>query len=60
MKRLIIEVGVKFLEEKGIFNQEHYLVSLQGPTFIFTSVGSTLLTDEIKEGIAERGILILA
>lgn len=60
MKKLIIEVGVKFLEEKGIFNQEHYIVSLQGPTFIFTSVGSTLLTDEIKKGISERGILILA
>jgi hypothetical protein len=60
MKRLIIEVGVKFLQERGIFEGQHYVVSLQGPTFIFTSVGSTLLTDEIKEGIAERGILILA
>ena len=59
MKRKIIDAGIKFLEEKGIFNQEHYLVSLQGPTFIFTSVGSTMLTDEIKSGIQERGILIL-
>lgn len=60
MKRQIIDAGIKFLEERGIFNQEHYLVSLQGPTFIFTSVGSTLLTDEIKLGIQERAILILA
>jgi hypothetical protein len=60
MKKKIIEMGIKFLEERGIFNQEHYLVSLQGPTFIFTSVGSTLLTNEIKNGISERGILILA
>lgn len=59
MKRLIIEEGIKFLEERGIFNQEHYIVSLQGPTFIFTSVGSTLLTLGIKKGITERGILIL-
>jgi hypothetical protein len=60
MKRQIIDAGIKFLEERGIFNQEHYLVSLQGPTFIFTSVGSTMLNDEIKSGIQERGILILA
>ena len=60
MKRKIIDAGIKFLEERGIFNQEHYIVSLQGPTFIFTSVGSTLLTDEIKLGIQERAILILA
>jgi hypothetical protein len=60
MKRQIIDAGIKFLEERGIFNQEHYIVSLQGPTFIFTSVGSTLLTDEIKLGIQERAILILA
>jgi hypothetical protein len=60
MKRKIIDAGIKFLEERGIFNQEHYLVSLQGPTFIFTSVGSTMLNDEIKSGIQERGILILA
>ena len=59
MKRQIIDAGIKFLEERGIFNQEHYIVSLQGPTFIFTSVGSTLLTDEIKLGIQERSILIL-
>lgn len=58
MKRLIIEVGIKFLEGHGIVSN-HYVVSLQGPTFIFTSVGSTLLTDEIKKGISERGILIM-
>lgn len=60
MKRKIIEAGIKFLEESGIFEGQHYVVSLQGPTFIFTSVGSSLLTDGIKGGISERGILILA
>jgi len=55
-----INSGVKYLEAQGIFEGQHYLISLQGPTFIFTAVGSTLLNDTIKNEIKQKGILVLA
>ena len=60
MLRQTINSGVKYLENQGIFEGQHYIVSLQGPTFIFTAFGSTLLNDTIKTGVGQRGILILA
>jgi hypothetical protein len=60
MLRNTINSGVKYLETQGIFEGQHYIVSLQGPTFIFTAFGSTLLNDTIKNEVGQRGILILA
>jgi len=60
MLRNTINSGVKYLESQGIFEGQHYIVSLQGPTFIFTAMGSTLLNDTIKSEVGQKGILILA
>ena len=60
MLRQTINSGVKYLEGQGIFEGQHYIVSLQGPTFIFTAFGSTLLNDAIKNEIGKKGILVLA
>lgn len=56
MKRDLIEQGHAYLREIGI-PSENYIVSLQGPTFIFTA--NTKLPKEVKAKMKEMGILIL-
>ena len=58
MKNQIIEQGQAHLTEKG-FGPFDYVVSLQGPTFIFSIEGNKKLTDDIRKEIENLGIIIL-
>jgi len=57
-KTEIIENCKNILTDEGIGYMD-YIVSLQGPTFIFTKEGKKKLTKEIEKRIKELGILIL-
>jgi hypothetical protein len=58
MKSQIINDGQTYLSEKG-FGPFDYVVSLQGPTFIFSIQGNDKLTEEIRKNLENIGIIIL-
>ena len=58
MKNLVIKQGQQYLTSMG-FGPFDYVVSLQGPTFIFSIAGNEKLTDEIRERLENIGIIIL-
>jgi hypothetical protein len=58
MKSIVIKQGQKYLESMG-FTDYDYILSLQGPTFIFSIEGNKKLTDEIRERLENIGIIIL-
>jgi hypothetical protein len=58
MKSQIINDGQIYLSEKG-FGPFDYVVSLQGPTFIFSIQGNDKLTEEIRKNLENIGIIIL-
>jgi hypothetical protein len=58
-KNEVIELGKIFLNGKD-FNPMDYVVSLQGPTFIFTQNGSKKLKPEDRKSLNQMGIKILA
>jgi|694.fasta_scaffold81825_6 hypothetical protein len=55
-KRTIIDLGKEFLKSKGITDMD-YIVSLQGPTLIFTA--NIKLDKETKSRLKEFGFQIL-
>jgi hypothetical protein len=57
-KNQIIKEVSLFLQKFGI-DQGDYIVSLQGPTFIFTAEGSKKLNESIRDGVSLMGALIL-
>lgn len=58
MKNQIINEGQSYLTGKG-FGPFDYVVSLQGPTFIFSIQGNEKLTEEIRKNLENIGIIIL-
>ena len=58
MKSQIINDGQTYLSEKG-FGPFDYVVSLQGPTFIFSIQGNEKLSEEIRKNLENIGIIIL-
>jgi hypothetical protein len=58
-KNEVIELGKIFLDGKD-FDPTDYIVSLQGPTFIFTQNGSKKLKPEDRKALNQMGIKILA
>lgn len=58
MKNQIIDEGQSYLSNKG-FGPFDYIVSLQGPTFIFSIEGNKKLTEEIRKDLESIGIIIL-
>jgi hypothetical protein len=59
-KRLIIEKAEKFLAESGFANTD-YVMSLQGPTVIFTQTGLEKFNNDIilRADLMDLGIIIL-
>jgi len=57
-KTQTLERGKNILQDNG-FGYMDYIVSLQGPTLIFTAEGRKKLTSEIRQGLKELGIKIL-
>ena len=57
-KTQTLERGKNILQDTG-FGYMDYIVSLQGPTLIFTTEGRKKLTSEIRQGLKELGIKIL-
>jgi hypothetical protein len=55
-KRDLIDLTKQFLRQEGI-TDDSYIISLQGPTFIFTS-GIKLATG-IKKKLKEAGVLVM-
>jgi hypothetical protein len=58
-KNEVIEMGKIFMEGKG-YTSLDYIVSLQGPTFIFTMEGTKKLTPEDRKSLRQMGIKIIA
>lgn len=57
-KNRTIEMGKNLLRENG-FDYQDYIVSLEGPTLIFTEEGRKKLTTKIRQEIKGLGIKIL-
>ena len=57
-KSEVIELAKIYLEGKE-FNSMDYIVSLQGPTLIFTSEGVGKLSPEIRKHLREIGIKVM-
>lgn len=55
-KRELIDLTKQFLRSEGI-SDDSYIVSLQGPTFIFTS--GIKLAKEIKIKLKTAGVLVM-
>jgi hypothetical protein len=58
-KNELIDLGKTFMEGKG-FTFLDYIVSLQGPTFIFTVEGTKKLKPEDRKSLSQMGIKVLA
>jgi len=57
-KKEVIELAKIYLEGKG-FNSLDYIVSLQGPTLIFSAEGEKKLSPEIRKHLREIGIKVM-
>lgn len=57
-KKEVIDLSKMYLESKG-FTSLDYIVSLQGPTFIFTAEGNKKLSSENRKQLREIGIKVL-
>lgn len=55
-KRELIDLTKQFLRQEGI-TDDAYIVSLQGPTFIFTA--NVKLSKEVKKKLKEDGVLVM-
>jgi len=55
-KRDLIDLTKQFLRQEGI-TDDSYIVSLQGPTFIFTA--NVKLSKEVKKKLKEAGVLVM-
>lgn len=55
-KRDLIDLTKQFLRQEGI-TDDTYIVSLQGPTFIFTA--NVKLSQEVKKKLKEAGVLVM-
>tara|TARA_Y100000385_G_scaffold208429_1_gene216133 strand:- start:443 stop:619 length:177 start_codon:yes stop_codon:yes gene_type:complete len=51
-KRILIDQVESILKKEG-FNNNDYIVSLQGPTVILTQSGNDKITEDIKNKIKE-------
>jgi len=57
-KKEVIELAKIYLEGKE-FNSMDYVVSLQGPTFIFSGEGEKKLSPEMRKHLREIGIKVM-
>ena len=57
-KTATLERGKNILQDNGFVYMD-YIVSLQGPTLIFTTEGRKKLTSEIRQELTALGIKIL-
>lgn len=55
-KRELIDLTKQFLRQEGVAD-DAYIVSLQGPTFIFTS--GIKLAKEVKKKLKTAGVLVM-
>lgn len=58
-KHQMIGKARKALEAHGILEGEHYVVSLQGPSFILTISGDEKMTKTIKEEVQALRVIII-